>query len=349
MIANKSILTIGLMIIFGFSTIISIPIILITIGFSPYITVDYKDYQEFIFNSSTVIDLKLEIDVGNVDIKYTYDPVDYHARVDLNIEMIGQNIPSNNYNDYFNIENDSTSNSLTLTMELIAENDFNEMIWKEKDIEVILTLNPTILFNIDTSIMKEGDISLLVEGEATINNLEAYSKKGNIFFDFKYCSIGGDITGIVNKGYIELSLYNVNYTKNSIWNLTNNYFFTPEDLASNGAASNGNILIDIKQDTAIRFNITGTAIVQTENIYASYTDNTPDVEAAFTFHGMGNVPEDAVFEGFTSYPEINEKEYWQARVICISDNFPGIGNYNISFYRTYIYSGSSYFIKFTNG
>ncbi|MFX0046702.1 MAG: hypothetical protein ACFE8G_00905 [Candidatus Hermodarchaeota archaeon] len=315
--ANKSILAIGLAIFCGFSTIISIPIILITIGFSPYIIVDHHDYREFVFNSSAVIDLNLNIDVGNVDIKYSYDPVDYHAKVNLNIEMIGQNIPSKTYTDYFNIEWDNTNTSFTFTMELLEESEFDEIMWEKKDIDVFITLNAGILFNINTSIIREGNVSLLVERWININIIDIYSKKGNILFDFEDCIIGGNIKGNADVGNINLHAINVQYAQNSVWNLTANF----------------DIDINIIQNTTLSANITGTVSTNQGVITLLYTDNNPNAGATFSFFlTEGQQPPFGTDIGFTETSEEVNNGWWVSRHIYNSLDFPAIGNYNLSFY-----------------
>jgi hypothetical protein len=332
---RREVIAIIIMIVFGFSIIISIPIILITLGFSPYISVDHQEYGEFIFNSSAIIDLNIEIDVGNVDIKYTYEPVDYHARVDLNIEMIGQNIPSKNYIDYFDIEWNNSDSSFTFTMELLAESEFDEIIWKKKDIDVIVTLNAAILFNINTSIIKEGDVSLLVAPGINIDNVEIYCEEGNIFFDFRYCNIRGNITGIVGVGNIDLKAINVQYAQNSVWNLTANFGGT------------GDIYINITQNTTLTANITGYCMTNQGEITLVYADKNPNVGAMFTFFkSLGQRSPESSVIGFESKEEILPSNgLWITRYIFNSLDFPAIGNYNISLYG---YNEGSYLVNLKN-
>jgi hypothetical protein len=334
--ARREIIAIIIMIVFGFSIMISIPIFLITLGFSPYIYVDHQEYQDFIFNSSTVIDLKLEIDVGNVDIKYTYDPVDYHARVFLNIEMIGQNIPSKNYTDYFNIGWDKTNSSCSLVMNLISNSGFNDSIWKEKDIYIVVSLNPVILFNINTTINNDGNVDLRVPGGIDINNIDVTIDTGNILLYLDLCYINGNMTGNTGTGKINFYLNNVQYTRNCVWNLkTNNDDIRP-DIAD--------IQIDIAQYNPIGFNVTGTAHTLLGDIIVVYYDENPEVGAIFTFYLAGNTPT-GTYNGFDQNYEIDAGKWWLSRFIYDSDDYPAIGNYNISLYRL---QDGDYFMNLQN-
>jgi hypothetical protein len=317
---RKEIIAITIMIVFGFSVIISIPVILISVGFSPYNTVEYHpDPWEEKFNSSGIVDLNLKVDVADVLIYYTYGPVDYHAKVNLNIDMISQNFPGKEYSDYFNIGLETTNTSLTFTMTLLSENEFDDVIWREQDINVIVTLNAAILFNINTTINKQGDLSLQVLGGININDVDLYTKSGNILVDFYYCTIGGNITGIVGVGTIDLSVINVQYTHKCVWNLTN---------YAEGIITFGKIFIDITQYTAIKANITGTVKTRQGDITLHYTDSTPTVGANFTFYGAST---DGSLNGFEEGSHF-APDPWPSLTYHYSHDYPAIGNYDLSFY-----------------
>ncbi|MHA1991463.1 MAG: hypothetical protein ACW98A_10905 [Candidatus Hodarchaeales archaeon] len=87
--AKKSILVFVIIIIFGFSMIVSIPVIILSIEVTPNIIIE-DSLDPIIFtptNSSNSHGLNLNIDVGNIEIAYTYTPVDYHAKIDIVISM----------------------------------------------------------------------------------------------------------------------------------------------------------------------------------------------------------------------------------------------------------------------
>ena len=109
--ANRNVQAIILMIIVGFSLLISIPIIILSVGFSPYITIEKSlTYFYTPINSSAIEEINLNSDVGNIEIGYTYEQVDYAAKIEVKVEMVGQNLPGNSYSEYFHViwENEST-------------------------------------------------------------------------------------------------------------------------------------------------------------------------------------------------------------------------------------------------
>ena len=69
---RKSVLAVIIVIIFGFSMIVSIPMILLSISFSPYYIIEhhknYYYYNETI-NPSAIKSLNLYADVGEIEIK----------------------------------------------------------------------------------------------------------------------------------------------------------------------------------------------------------------------------------------------------------------------------------------
>ena len=70
---NKNIVTIFISVIIGFSLIISIPVVILSAGFSPYVTIEDSP-DPFIYNSqnsSGIHKLNLNVDVGDVKIQYT--------------------------------------------------------------------------------------------------------------------------------------------------------------------------------------------------------------------------------------------------------------------------------------
>jgi hypothetical protein len=320
--ARKEMTALSIMIFFGFSILISLPIILLSFGYSPYYSIEFQDSIEGVFNSSSIVDLNLNIDHGDVKIQYTFSPVDYHARIDVSIDMIGQNIPEKNYTDFFNIEWEKTDNLFTFTMEVTKNiSDFNTVLI-EHNVNIIVTLNPIILFNINTYINVEGNFNLEVPGGIKVNNIDVYTEKGNTILNFVFCNIRGNISGKSGVGDIELNLINVQYFRNCAWNLTTSPIYP-------GGLDISDILIIITQNIEISANITGTAITSLGDIHVYYTDSTPYVGANFTFYRRrpnGN------YEGFEDDFEIDTSKWWQARYFYYSYDYPAIGNYNISCY-----------------
>lgn len=335
--ARREIVAISIMIVFGFSILISIPIILISFGYSPYNNIGYRSPPiDEVFNSSKVVDLNLNVGIGDVIIHYTYSPVEYHMRIDIDIDMIGQNVPEKDYTDYFSIEWEKINNSFTFSLELIPNSGYNDTFWIRNDVKIIVSLNPIIIFNINGKINVEGDFNLQVLGGIAVNNIDLYTKRGNIILEFSFCNIGGNISGKSGAGDIELNSVNVQYSRDCVWNLITNPNFEVHDISD--------ILINIIQNVALNINITGTANTTFGDITLYYTDTTPYVGANFTFYTR---EPSGGSEGFEDGHDTDTSKWWQARWYYYSNDYPAVGNYNISCY-TLTEGYGTYFINLKN-
>jgi len=315
---KKGIVVIIITILFGLSMIISIPIIILSYGFSSYTTIEHYEYHEYTpIDSFEIEDLNLNVDVGNIEITYNYAPVDYHVRIELNIEMSGKNLIGENYIDFFSVDWGNISTNPSFSMKLLSDTWFDTSIWYKKNVSIIITLNANILFDINCTVNKEGSVEVLVPFGIHINNVAINVSKGNILYDFPYCFIEGNITGYVNSGDIELKVNNAMYVRNSIWDLSNN---------------KGTIVFDIIQYKEMGANITGIGETNNGQIQVIYKDYNPNVGALFTFHNIVAYG-DSIWNGFNPEIETNENKWWLSRFLFYSDNFPAKNHYNISLYR----------------
>jgi len=320
---KKAVLVSSILIIFGVSILVSVPIIILSTGFSPYINVEGipEPFEYVASNTAGIHKLELNVDVGNIEIQYTTTRVDFLAKIELNIEMVGQNLVGESFDNYFIIEWDDSNTMPTFTMELEKDTDwFNTSKWITQNVGIIVTLNANILFDIDITINNIGNVEIFVPGGVNINNVDVNLERGNMFFDFTYCIIEGNISGNVNNGNgdIDFKVNNVEYTRNSVWNLTNDI---------------GVILFDIIQYEGMGANITGMGETNTGIIEVVYKDFTSNVGAVFTFYRT--VTQDGIWEGFEREIDTDETQWWQSRFIYYSDDFPVINNYNISLYKTW--------------
>jgi len=48
--------------------------------------------------------LNLNVDVGDIEIRYINPPVDYYAMVEVHIEMSGNNFAGKSYPDFFEVD-----------------------------------------------------------------------------------------------------------------------------------------------------------------------------------------------------------------------------------------------------
>ncbi|MFW9942375.1 MAG: hypothetical protein ACFFFT_15155 [Candidatus Thorarchaeota archaeon] len=271
--------------VFVFS-ILSIPSFVIFAEFANFSRIDKS--LTFTFSSTTPPikkELNLNTDVGIINIKYTTQPVDYLVRIDVDIEMAGPNLNGKSYLDFFNINWENSTSPVNFTLELISDMlvDFSNL--HKANIIINIMLRADIIFDINTSIM-EGRINLPNLMGITVGNIFLNVDRGDIDYDFAYCTIKGNITGIVNYGNITLKSYNNHYSQNTKFTLNNPWGYT---------------LIDIFQIEEMGANITGIAFTKAGKIRVIYMDKSPKVGARFVLYNKTNLgrPEtETVWEGF---------------------------------------------------
>ena len=218
--ANKSIIAIFVVILVGISLIVSIPVLTFSSAFSNYGTIDELLTFEYApDNSSSIEKLNLNVDMGDVEIKYVTTPVDYYVKIQVSIGISGRSIAGKKYSDYFSVVWDITSPSPTFTMLCTSDTCFDPSLLLTQNVDIIITLNANILFDINTTINKKGNVHLIVPYAVTTNNVDIYTNEGDILYDFQYCTLEGNITGIANEGNIELKGYAI--TINNVDGTTN--------------------------------------------------------------------------------------------------------------------------------
>ena len=327
MMIKRSIYAIAMMVIIGFGIIVSLPIVILSIGFSSYHSIEYSNpyyYYNKSMNPPKIISLNINLDVGDIEINYIYSPVDYCIKLELDIKLISQKYLGNSYLDYF--ESPTwyyTNSSIKFIMNLnpdILDTWFNTSLWTEQEVSVIATINANFLFNLNATINYVGDVDILVPAATYINNVDVNINQGNIYYDFFYCIIGGNITGTTAFGDITLKGNNVVYTKNNKMDLVNR---------------DGVITFNIIQERVMNANITGIGKTKTGQINIQYRDLSENIGANFTFHNYsGSWPKE--YNSWVGFPEEPGYLYnlpYDYGYIFTSFDFPTKYNYNFSLYR----------------
>lgn len=318
--ANKITLAISIIIIFGMSLIISIPIFIISTTLAPYGKIEESiPFYYKPSNSSFMKELNINTDIGEIEIGYIYEPVDYSARVELNLEMLGLGLAEKSYFDYFNIVWENNSSIVNFTMELKASIDHAKVLSIIKSVYIIVTLKADVFCDISVIVNIEGGVKITVPYFHSIGDILSNVTKGDINFYFSNCILEGEITGIVQEtGNIKLETNNVEYKKNSLWTFTTDI---------------GNIVIEINQHITMGANVTGTVVTHIGNYRLAYLDSKVDVGAHFI---LCPNPNDAQFQQqLTQIVGFEEPDLVVVDGIDIytlnSNDYPALNNYNLSF------------------
>ena len=312
---KKGAIILALTMIIGFGLIVAVPIGVLSVGLLPYGIINYSESFEYLPDSpSSVETLNLNVDIGDIEIKYIDPPVDYFVKIDVNIEMFGLGLAGKSYSHYFNItEGDKTSSPFDFSISLFPNVTQSEVDSLIRDVSITVTLRKSVNFDIST-IVTEGNVDLSVPFNVYINNLNFNVTNGDISFDLTKCIVEGNITGVTKNGKIALKSYNVEYTQDSVWTL-----------------SSIKNKIYITQNNPMGANVTGT-IRTTVNVgtYLVYNDYTSEVGAKFTLYNyLYGAIHNGTYENFVYYLEPMGENRWTFRS---NDFFTANNSYFLRFY-----------------
>ncbi|MFX1574201.1 MAG: hypothetical protein ACFFB0_15775 [Promethearchaeota archaeon] len=329
---KKGIILFVLIIMISFSLIIYIPIAILSVNISSYDIID--ESESFIYepsSPSSVEKLYINIEFGDIEIRYIEPRVDYLVKIDMSFELSGLNLTGKNHSDFFNIIWHTTNTSAYLTVELSSQSWFDDKLWVSRNVDISVSIRSDVVFDIITR-LAEGNYEISVPWAVTTGNLLTNVSNGNISYDFKCgtiegnvavdvnegdifynfdrCTIGGNITGITREGDLVLKSYNVEYTQNCNWILNNN----------------GDMNVEISQYKEMGANVTCTAWIIDGMLDLFYKDISENIGAYFFFPLMSGNPI-LPQEGFNI--TFQSEKTW-----LISSDFPTINNYNLTLYIT---------------
>jgi hypothetical protein len=269
--ANKAITAIIIMLVISFSLIISTPMVILSTILSPYGIISEELPFYYRPSSPSIIDeLNINTDLGNVEIKYITEPVDYCAKIDVKIEMIGSGLAGKSYFDYFNIIWQNTSSHVNFTMRLKAGINQVEILSLIRNLSITVGLKASVICDINLNVNVQGDVRITVPWGISVENILINVSKGDIQVDFSNCIVDGNLMGLIQKeGDLELQSNNVQYLNNHTWFLNTQV---------------GDILLYIFQYTDINGNISGTITHEQGHIKFKYQDSSINNGAYFKLY-----------------------------------------------------------------
>lgn len=317
------------MILIGFGMIISLPIVILSISVLSYHSIEYNNFFYY-YNKSMISpkikSLNINLDVGEIEVNYIYSPVNYAIKLELNIELISQKNFGSSYLDYFELPTwHYENNAIKFIMSLkpdVMDIWFNASLWKSQEVNLTATINANFLYSVNTTINYIGNVDILVPAATSIHNVDVKINQGNIYYDFFYCTIEGNITGATVSGDITLKGNNVKYTKNNKMSLTND---------------DGLIIFNIFQERAMNANLTAVGKTKTGEIKIQYRDLSENIGAKFTFYNYsGSWPDEYnSWVGFEDPESLYDPP--PVRQVFTSFDFQTVINtYNFSLYRDFL-------------
>jgi len=358
--ANKSILVVFLIVLLGISLIITIPILTLSSGLSNYGTIDeLLNFEYAPDNSSPIEKLNLNVDVGDVEIRYINPPVDYFAKIEVFIEMSGVNLAGKSYSDFFDIDWQNDNSPANFSMEFKSDVNESKVLSLIKNITIVVNLRADIIFDIIATV-KEGDVQVNVPYMVSVNNLVINTTKGDILYDLNHCILEGNITGIASEGNIELmanaiTINNVDVNTN-VGNILYDFQYCTLEGNITGIANEGNIdlmaynpeytrniiwtyesnggditidIIHSNQYKIMKATITGSLVGNDYgHIIVNYFDNTANIGAIIT---LNNTRQQLKFNHISDWENGFELEVLKDPFgyEFTSTDFPAITNYNL--------------------
>lgn len=269
--ANKAIKAIIIMLIICFSLIISTPMVILSTILSPYGRISKKIPFYYYPSSPSIMDeLNINADLGDIEIKYITEPVDYCTKIDVKIEMIGSGLAEKSYYDYFNIVWQNSSGRVNFTISLKANINQGEILSLIKNVSITVGLKASVICDINLNVNVQGNVKITVPWGISVGNILINVSKGDIQFNLSNCNVDGNLMGLIQKeGDLELKSNNVQYLNNHTWYLNTQV---------------GDILLYIFQYTDINGNISGTITHEQGNIKFKYQDSSINNGAYFKLY-----------------------------------------------------------------
>ncbi|MHA1986835.1 MAG: hypothetical protein ACW98D_09365 [Promethearchaeota archaeon] len=330
---RKNTLLYSISIIIGFIIITILPPTFISVSLSNYgIIEENLSFTHTPTSPAPNQTLFIDADIGDIEIKYEYPPLNYVVKTDISIFIMGINLTGKTYLDMFTITCENTDSNYNITFKFKDEKWMDNPHLMIQNPIIIIYLNADYLFDINATIKTEGNLEVLAPWDIDINNIKANINEGKLLFDFFFCTINGNISGIVDYGNLELNTYNVKFAQNAKWNL-----MTDE----------ADIKLIITQFGNMEGNLTGAVKTNTGEISIVYQDNSPDIGAQFTFHNYtGNWG--GIYNSWVGFPETPDSFYDPpyAGYIFTSLDFPTGYNYNLSLYKPF--TSGSYLVNLSS-
>jgi hypothetical protein len=259
-----------IIIIVGFSLIITIPIFTLSINLSDYDTYeDSLSIMHFPSNASEIQSLNVYSEIGDVVINY-FEPgpnLPHAAILEVNFMMSGKTLSNKDYSDYFIIVNETQASQFNFKMNFRTDIDKIKAMSLINQIDIIVILRADIVFDVNISTV-EGNVDVSVPYMISIRNLKVNTSKGDLFYDFNNCIFKGNVSGKTEEGDLRLINNDVKCVRNVIWNLT---------------VQNGDFDLEIDQNKEIGANITATMVIPEGRLKLNYFDDSGEVGAIFIF------------------------------------------------------------------
>ena len=198
----------------------------------------FEDSYKFSYNPDTpspIESIKINSDIGNINIRYNSTPMDHYMDLDVDILVRGPLVEGKSFSDIFKPIVWINESSLVITFSLETKPQTWIFFSVTSKIVINVTLRTDIIFDIDVG-ATTGDIDMIVPEHVKIdtldlevttgsidlmannnnftNNLKVLATTGDIKMDLDNSIIGADISLEVTTGSIDFTANNNDITNN---------------------------------------------------------------------------------------------------------------------------------------
>lgn len=318
--AKKVIVVIIITVVFFFSLIFTIPIAILSDKFSDYGIID--ETISFFYNpsnSSSIEGLNINADEGNIKIIYVDTVVPYNVKIDVIIRLEGSDLVGKTPANFYNLTWLNSSNTAYFSLEHLTNSWFDTATILTNNISIVVSIREDMVLNINATV-EEGIIEITAHYGVSVNNVDLNIKSiGDLIYNFYYVRVEGNLTGIVNEGYVNSEFRNINYSQNSTLSFT---------------LGSGDLDMNIFQHADLGANVSGIIAINNGDVSLRYEDDSNNLGAKFEIPRTGNLnPDILCFGPYPSCIVVGFDEDDVNYIFTSDDLLAGICNfyYNLTF------------------
>ena len=141
---------------------------------------EFNDFYTFYYKPETpnpIEAIKVNADIGKINIKYNSTPTDYYAKIDVDISLKGAFMKGKSFSDFF--KPIVWINESTTIVEFSLETKEFFWLFGISRIKINVTLRTDIIYDIN-AITTTGSINAFFPNNANLNNLVLKTTTGSI-------------------------------------------------------------------------------------------------------------------------------------------------------------------------
>ncbi|MFX1380870.1 MAG: hypothetical protein ACFFBP_00380 [Promethearchaeota archaeon] len=250
-------------------------------------------------------------DTAEINIQYNATPVEYYAKVDVDLYVSGLFVSGKKYENFFNPMSWENSSSASFSLTSIAWSWVDPTNWiKMMNNVITVTLRTDVVYDISAS-STTGSVSLIASEKATINDLSLSCTTGGVNLYASDANITGEISCSTTTGGVNLYATNANFTgeiscttttggvllnftscefndniagSTTTGGVTLNSYNAKyaQNINLNLGATTGGITMNILHYTEMGANVTGTLTTVTGGVTINYIDTVSNIGVRFT-------------------------------------------------------------------